>query len=311
MEKAVITLIIPTHNNGMDLKKSVLSACNQDFDKPFEVIVVADACTDDTVKLVKELQKEHPQINLYEVSNRSLLKNRVFGARHAKGDLLMFLDGDDWIAPNTMSKMYEAMTTCDADLVNCNFNIVRKNKIKKYGFSSDAILNKEQAIDALFKDISFRGFMHTKMFKKDLFLKIEILDKIIDSNIGNMVYEDTLFNFFYLINVNKVKCIKDNLHFYNKTNEESMTSTGYKRAIDYAKVRNLIRMKIEELNDDKIRRCFLKHKFRSKTLLFADIFLSKFPDKQTKHEIKKSVIHDHKNIYSKHFDIGKAIYKNL
>lgn len=308
MDKPVVTLIIPTHNNGPDLKRAIVSACEQDFTSPYEVMVVLDACTDGSLDLVKELQERYPHLIYYEVENKSLPMNRIFGAKHAQGDYLMFLDGDDYVSPQIVSKMYHALVDNEADLVNCSTIYVRKKRQHKTFFRSNKLMNKYQAYNAFFSDISFRGFMHTKIFRKDLFLKIDFIDKL---QLRNLMYEDVLLVFFYLLNVNKVKCIKDCLHYYNKTNTTSMTSSGYKRSIDGVCVKNLFRYHMEKIQDEKLKKVFFKHKLRARSLLFADYLLSYFPDKETKKRIKKETKHDFKLAYKKKVDVNDFIYKDL
>ena len=308
MEKPVISLIIATHNNGEDLRRAIVSTCEQDFTLPYEVIIVIDACTDGTLALVTELEKKYPHLRHYEVANRSLPKNRIFGVKNALGDYIMFLDGDDYIASNMMSKMYEAMIKYDVDMVNCSLTYVKKNGLQKAIIRSNALLDHYQALQAFFNDITIRGFMHLKMFKRELFLKIDFIDKL---DLKNIMYEDTLFTFFYLLQCRKVKNIKDRLHFYNKTNEASMTRTGYNRCTDSMAVRNLFRVKIEELDDPKIRKMFRRTKFRIWTLMLADIVMSKFPDKATKKQVKKNIYSDFHNMFAKDFKLEKAIYKEL
>lgn len=299
-----ISVIIPTHNNELDINRAISSILNNSF-KDVEIIVINDDSSDKTLEIINSLAKDNKNIVIKNVNNHSALKNRLEGARLAKGKYLMFLDADDYFTSDALEVMYKTITSGDYDLVNCNFFFLRKNGLKKALFKKNKELDKYEAINALFKDTYFRGYMHTKIYKKELVLKIK------EPNISNIMYEDLLFNFLYLLNVDKVKTIKNALHIYNKTNENSVTSTGYKRSIHNVMVRNAIRNKIEEINDDRLRKIFLKSKFRSRLLLFSDYLLSSFPNKKEKRNIKKSTKSDFKNIYSKHFDIKKSKYIDL
>ena len=311
MDKYEISIIIPTHNNEPYIGRALSSCFEQDFDKPFEVIVLCDACTDKTPEIVKEFKKEHDNLVVFEVNNKSALKNRIFGAKHSKGKYLMFLDGDDHYINNALSLMHKTISKNDADLVNASFLIERKKKTSKYAFAKDSTLDRYDALKALFHDIELRGFMNCKIYKRDLFLKIDILDKLMNISVGNMLYEDLLVNFYYMLLVKKVITIKEPIYVYNKTNETSLTSKGYRRTMDNVMVRNLIRFKIEEINDDIIRKNFLKSKLRGRILLMTDIFLSKFPNKNVKRTIKAEVKHDFKNIYGKTFDVSNITYNQL
>ena len=311
MDKYEISIIIPTHNNEDYIARALSSCFEQDFDKPFEVIVLCDACTDKTTEIVKGFQKEHENLVVLEVQNKSALKNRIYGAKSAKGKYLMFLDGDDRLKETSLSTMYKTINKHNADLVNSSFYIERKKKTSKYAFGKDMILDRNGALKQLFHDIEFRGFMHCKIYKKELFLKMDILDKLMTLAVGNMLYEDLLVNFYYILQTKKVVNIKEPTYYYNKTNETSSTSKGYRRTMDNVMVRNLIRYKIEEINDEDVRKSFLKAKFRSRCLLWTDILLSKFPNKEVKKTIKSEVKHDFKNIFAKQFDVSNITYNQL
>ena len=311
MDKPVISISIATHNNGVYLNKAISSCLEQDFKLPYEVIVIADACNDNTKEVVESLMKTHKNLFYYEVNNKCVLKNRIYASKIAKGEFLMFLDGDDYFAPNALSVMYDAITKYDVDLVNANFSFVRRNGISKYPFTSDALLNRNEALKALFEDITFRGYMHTKIFKTSIFRNMEITKTLEKIDLGNLMYEDILLNFYYILSSKKVKCIKDTIHFYNKTNPSSMTSSGYRRVADNVTVRNLIRYKIEQLGDEDVRKTFLKTKGRINLLITSDFMMSKFPNRKVKQTIKKEVRNDLKNIFSKKYDVAKSLYVGL
>ncbi len=311
MNNIAISVIIPTHNNADTILDAVGSCFSQDFDQPFEVVLLADACTDDTVSLIKNFQKTHNNLVMFEVKNKSALKNRIEGARKAKGEYLMFLDGDDAFVPHAFKTLYNAIKKSDADMVNASFYIKTKKRTRKYAFNQDVLLNRNEAIRDLFKDLKMRAFMTTKIFKRELFLKIEILDALFKFDVGNFLYEDLLTNFYYFLNVKKVRCIQEPVYIYNKTNENSSTSSGYRRVIDHAMVKNMIRFKIEQINDPEIRKYFIKSKFRTQTLFLADKVLAKFPNKDVRKTIISEARHDFKNAYSKKFDVAKVVFNQL
>ena len=311
MAKPVVSIILMTHNDGIHLKRSILSVCKQEFDKPFELIVIADSCNDNTSEIVKDIQKDFKFISYFEVEHRSIYKNRIFGVKKAKAELIMFINGDDYVAPNFVSVMYNTMKKGDYDMVNCGFNVITKNGYHRYALLSDASVNRTKALSMLFEDLYMRAYMQTKIFRKDLFLKIEIFPILENNNLGNIRYEDLMFCFYYLLNVKKVKCIKDCLYYSSKSTEYSITAYGYRRGTDDVMVRNAIRIKLNELNDPVLLKAFLKSKSRARTLILADFIMSKFPNAEVKKTIKKSIISDFRNIFNKNYDISKAIYLGL
>ena len=86
MDKPVISISIATHNNGVYLNKAISSCLEQDFKLPYEVIVIADACNDNTKEVVESLMKTHKNLFYYEVNNKCVLKNRIYASKIAKGE---------------------------------------------------------------------------------------------------------------------------------------------------------------------------------------------------------------------------------
>ncbi len=92
------SVIIPTYNRGWLIKESVDSVLSQDF-KDFELIVVDDGSTDDSVEVLRSYGS---RIKLITQDNSGGPTARNLGARHASGKYLLFLDDDDLFFPYTL-----------------------------------------------------------------------------------------------------------------------------------------------------------------------------------------------------------------
>jgi glycosyltransferase involved in cell wall biosynthesis len=91
-----LSVIIPTHNRGALLEKSLDALGRQSLpSKTLEVIVVADSCQDDTAARVSAYAKHAPyQLRLLSHAAKSASATRNLGAANARGDILLFLDDD-------------------------------------------------------------------------------------------------------------------------------------------------------------------------------------------------------------------------
>lgn len=89
-----ISIIIPTHNRKDSLIRSLDSLHKQSYPlNKFEVIVVADGCTDGTIKMIKNY-KPLFSLKLIEQSNQGASVARNNGALKASGPIFIFLDDD-------------------------------------------------------------------------------------------------------------------------------------------------------------------------------------------------------------------------
>jgi len=85
-----ISVIIPTYNRYILLKRAILSvlAQTQPVD---EIIVVDDGSDDETIKI----QEDFPQINCIYQQNLGVSSARNIGIQNAKNEWIAFLDSDD------------------------------------------------------------------------------------------------------------------------------------------------------------------------------------------------------------------------
>lgn len=91
-----ISVIIPAHNEELYLAKT-LAALRHQTCKLFEVIVIANGCSDHTPEVARGRCDQ-----LIVLSQKSLGVARNLGARIAKGQLLIFLDADTLLDPRSM-----------------------------------------------------------------------------------------------------------------------------------------------------------------------------------------------------------------
>lgn len=92
------SIILPTHNGQDRIGLAITSVQRQTFDD-YELIVVCDACTDDTVKYVENMYIDNlndPHIKIIETDFRSDGLARNAGLDVAQGEWILFLDDDDY-----------------------------------------------------------------------------------------------------------------------------------------------------------------------------------------------------------------------
>jgi len=104
----MISIIIPAHNEEAYLPRTLEALQRQNYPN-FEIIVVANGCTDATTEVAK-----HHCHRLIELSQKNLGVARNLGARMARGDLLVFLDADTLLEPLALRIIAEQFRPNDA-----------------------------------------------------------------------------------------------------------------------------------------------------------------------------------------------------
>lgn len=94
----MISVIIPTHNRSPFLSEAIQSVLDQEFflaqpsSSSFEIIIVDDGSTDNTIKIVESFGK---RVKYHFQEHRGVGAARNLGLDLAKGDYIAFLDSDD------------------------------------------------------------------------------------------------------------------------------------------------------------------------------------------------------------------------
>ncbi|EGV18554.1 glycosyltransferase family 2 protein [Thiocapsa marina] len=122
IDNYAVSVIIPTHNRSESLSRSLFALSRQTLGEPFEVIVVADGCTDDTGSRVSDLVLPYSFRYLEQApAGPAAARNR--GAEDARADILLFLDDDMEAAPALIDSHLKAHRAFPGGLVQGYFPI--------------------------------------------------------------------------------------------------------------------------------------------------------------------------------------------
>jgi glycosyltransferase involved in cell wall biosynthesis len=98
------SVVIPTFNRANLVEKTIRSVLNQTY-TDFEVLVVDDGSTDNTEEVVISIP-DH-RLHYFKKQNAERGAARNFGVKHSKGEYINFLDSDDVLYSNHLSKAFE------------------------------------------------------------------------------------------------------------------------------------------------------------------------------------------------------------
>ncbi|WP_179005527.1 glycosyltransferase family 2 protein [Winogradskyella forsetii] len=105
-ETPFFSVIIPLYNKEQYISECLKSALNQTF-KNYEVVIINDGSTDDSVSIVESIISN--KITLFSQENLGVSAARNNGAYNAKGTYLAFLDADDIWKPTHLELFKESI----------------------------------------------------------------------------------------------------------------------------------------------------------------------------------------------------------
>lgn len=115
-----LSIIIPCYNVISYLPECIDSVLKQITDH-IEVIVVNDGSTDGSDVLLNNYEGKHPNLKIIHKVNGGLSSARNEGIRHASGDYIALLDGDDLYKERVIEKILACLKKNNPDLLIVNF----------------------------------------------------------------------------------------------------------------------------------------------------------------------------------------------
>jgi glycosyltransferase involved in cell wall biosynthesis len=104
-DKAVISVVIPCFNAGEFLPDALESVNRQTYMGKFNIVIVDDGSTDKTTHtLLKQLEQQDQKIKVIYQENKGPAAARNTGVRASDAEYLLFLDSDNKIRPDYMTK---------------------------------------------------------------------------------------------------------------------------------------------------------------------------------------------------------------
>tara|TARA_B100000123_G_C25702110_1_gene415763 strand:+ start:555 stop:1187 length:633 start_codon:yes stop_codon:yes gene_type:complete len=136
-----ISVIIPVYNREKYIGRALRSILNQSIDKSrYEIIVIDDASTDNSEKIIKKYSKEITLIS--NKKNLGLPASLNKGINNAKGRFIIRIDSDDYVHKDFLKIPYLFLTlNSDFDAVSLDYYKVddRENIISKNNCITDPI----------------------------------------------------------------------------------------------------------------------------------------------------------------------------
>ena len=98
-----IAVIIPVYNNSFSIATTLSSALQQTF-TDFEVIIINDGSTDQSLKIIEQYTDD--RISIFTQENKGVSAARNLGIEKATAPYIAFLDADDFWFPNHLEELY-------------------------------------------------------------------------------------------------------------------------------------------------------------------------------------------------------------
>lgn len=236
------SVIVPVYNAENYLHKLVESVLQQTY-KDYELILVDDGSTDGSYALMKQYAKRYDQIKAYTKENTGPGMTRKFGFEKATGDLLFFVDSDDWITNSTV-------------LEEIHNTFIKHSTVDVLFFDREDIIGNTKEVIRGFKEIE-EGFHNINEIREVIrpglgakILKRNILTP--DMFVESKVFEDLFTTYLYLEKCNTFYYSSKSYYtIYHDVNSNSLSSN--ETAESFNKSLEMILMIYEKINNRALK----------------------------------------------------------
>lgn len=269
-DPSLISIIVPIYNTERYIKNCLNSIINQTYQN-LEVILVDDKSTDGTLRVIEQYLGDKRIKVIKKSVNRGVSNSRNIGLREAKGDYIMFVDSDDYIAPSCVETIYKLSIENSSDIVFFNYKKVKdfdekfaiqssRNGIIQFSKDEIRTIISSMLTNTRYKiDPSIFGFSWGKLYRRKVIENIDFNEKI-------RFREDTLFNIQAYQNAQNIIYCNTQYYFYYVNKDAASFRFFENYELEIEEFFNELREKTNFIDKDTWNICglymymnFLKH----------------------------------------------------
>lgn len=211
----IISVIVPVYNVAAYLPECLQSILQQDY-RELEVIVIDDGSTDDSGAICDAWAVRDSRIRVIHQKNGGAAAAKNAGLRAATGAYLSFVDSDDYLEPGTYSHMIRLLETHDADVIQCAYrDVYRDRKEDRIRSTETEVLSATDYLPRYTTDWT-SGLLWDKLYRRALFDGIFFEE-------GRRI-DDEYFTYRGIMNAGRVICDSRIIYNYRKRRSSVMYS---------------------------------------------------------------------------------------
>jgi glycosyltransferase involved in cell wall biosynthesis len=154
------SLIVPVYGIENYIDECVSSVLNQSF-QDYELILVDDGGKDNCPQICDQYEANHSSIIALHKTNGGLSSARNYGLKHASGQYVVFIDGDDYLCDiKALEIIHETLQENEYDIVSYNRRYLNGDTVKEandYRISDNSINDYNSFIKKMIQTDTFYG----------------------------------------------------------------------------------------------------------------------------------------------------------
>lgn len=164
---ALVSVIVPIYKVEAFLNKCIQSIVGQTY-ADLEIILVDDGSPDSCPRMCDDWAAKDRRIKVIHKENGGLSDARNAGLAIATGEYISFIDSDDWIEPDFLQVLLDAMGQTGADIADCATRLVSEDGkgLSVRGANEDETLDTVSALVRLVKEDRVYQTVWNKLYRR-------------------------------------------------------------------------------------------------------------------------------------------------
>lgn len=214
----LISVIVPVYKVEPYLDRCVQSIVDQTY-RNLEIILVDDGSPDHCPQMCDAWAQKDSRIKVIHQENGGLSAARNRGMDAATGELIGFVDSDDWVHPDFFMKLHNAIKQYDAQIASCDFLITEKQSPFFETTNVECVCHTAtQALQMLTNNQGYRAVVWNKLYSRYI-IKGESFP------VGRY-HEDEFFTYQIIDKALRLAYVNAPLYYYFQRPESIMRSVS-------------------------------------------------------------------------------------
>ena len=239
MNTPLISVIVPVYNVEKYLDHCVQSIVAQTYTS-LEIILVDDGSPDRCPDMCDAWAAKDSRVKVIHKENGGLSDARNAGMAAATGELMGFVDSDDYIAPEMYRLLYENMVENRSDISACGVEMVWEDGTPSRNLtpSGGCVMNREEAMEAIINESLLKQPVWYKLYKTALIRDIPFP--------AGKCHEDVFWSYQAVGRASKVSVFDTPCYFYLQRRGSIMGSSYSLKRLDALEAKLLRSRYVEE-----------------------------------------------------------------
>ncbi len=231
-----VSVIVPVYKAERYLDICLDSIINQSF-QDFEILCINDGSPDNCINILRQYANSDKRIKIFSQKNTGFATAKNLGINYAKGEFIIFVDGNDFLSPVALERMCNNITEHMSDFSFSyiyqqfpkSVTLLEKPNIKEFTQKFSTPFFNEQELDAEFY-LKFVQNTKSKIYRKNFIKEFLFVE--------DLAFEDIPFFANCYLNADRISFDIAPLYFYRQF-ENSPIYEETKKYLDIFKINDI------------------------------------------------------------------------